>query len=97
MSARDVKATLFSLIRTGLEAVGCRLPVEFDGEAIYLRTLVVVFTDLGRIQCYDLADPDTPIMDFPMDAVQSAASAVVVHLLTGMVTRAIEADERARM
>jgi hypothetical protein len=36
-------------------------------------------------------------MDFPMDAVQSAASAVVIHLLTGIVTRAIEADDLARL
>jgi hypothetical protein len=96
MSSRDIESVLFSLIQTGLEAVGCRVPVEFDGDAIYLRTLVVVLTDLGRIQCYDISS-DIPIMDFPMDAVQAAASAVVIHLLTGIVTRAIEADELARI
>ncbi len=97
MPSHDIEPILFSLIQTGMESVGCRIPVEFDGDAIYLRTLVVVLTDLGRIQCYDLSTPDSPIMDFPMDAVQSAASAVVVHLLTGIVTRAIEADDLARL
>jgi hypothetical protein len=96
MPTRDIEAILLALIQTGLEAVGCRIPAEFDGDAISIRTLVVVVTDLGRIQCYDLAVPEVPIMDFPMDAVQSAAAAVVVQVLTGIVTRAIEADDLSR-
>jgi len=92
MPSHNIETVLFELIKTGLNAVGCRIPVEHDGDAIYLRTLGVVVTDKGSIQCFDLAAPDTPIMEFPKDAFQSAASAVVIRVLSGIVTRAIEAD-----
>ncbi|NTF17458.1 hypothetical protein G6L37_03425 [Agrobacterium rubi] len=97
MPTHDIEAILISLIQTGLDAVGSRLTVEYDGDAIYLRTLCVVFTDLGRIQCYEISSPEIPMMDFPMDAVQAAAVAVVVNVLTGVVARAIESDELSRI
>ena len=97
MSTRDLESVLFALIQTGLQAVGSRLAPEFDGDAIYLRTVGVVLTDMGRIQCFELTAPDTPIMDFAMNDVQAAATAVVVHVLSGVVARAIEADELGRI
>lgn len=97
MPSHDIESILFTLIQTGLQAVGSRLVPEYDGDAIYLRTLCVVFTDMGRIQCFEMSAPDTPIMDFPMDATQAAASAVVIHVLTGIVTRAIEADDLSQI
>lgn len=93
MSTRDIESVLFALIQTGLQAVGSRLTPEFDGDAIYLRTVGVVLTDMGRIQCFEMTAPDMPIMDFSMNDVQAAATAVVVHVLSGVVARAIEADE----
>lgn len=97
MPSHDIEAILFALMQTGLQAAGSRLTPEYDGDAIYLRTLCVVFTDMGRIQCFEMSAPETAIMDFPMDAVQAAAAAVVIHVLSGVVTRAIEADDLARI
>lgn len=97
MQTHPVEAVLFTLMQTGLQSVGCRIPVEHDVDAIYVRNLVVVVTDMGRIECCEMSNPETPVMTFPMDATQSAAAAIVMHVLTGVVTRAIEADEVASM
>lgn len=93
MQTNHLNAILFSLMKTGLDAVGCRLPVETDGDCIYLRNLLVTVTDLGEIQAYDVNSPDRPLLTFPIDAAQAAATAVVVNVLQGLVSRAIEADE----
>lgn len=97
MQTNAIEDTMLTLLQTGLLAVGCRIPAERDDSAIYLRNLVVVITDLGRIECFDMTSPDTPIMVFPVEATQSAAAAIVIHVLTGLVTRAIEADEAAAL
>ncbi|WP_327210944.1 hypothetical protein [Rhizobium leguminosarum] len=93
MQTNPLNAVLFTLMKTGLEAVGSRLPVETDGDCIYLRNLLVIVNDLGEIQCYDVNDPDRPLMTFPMDALQAAATKVVVHVLQGIIARAVEADD----
>ena len=97
MSPMPVEVILLNLVRTGLESVGCRVPVEQDGEALYVRTLTLVVTDLGRILCYDMHQPEIPVFDLPMEAVQAAAEAAVVRVLSGIVARAIEADELSRL
>ena len=84
---------LSTLMKTGLEAVGCRVPVETDGDCVILRNLIVLLSDLGEIQCYDVNDTDKPLMVFPMEASQAAATMIVMHVLQGIVARAVEADD----
>lgn len=95
MQTDPLNAVLFTLMKAGLDAVGCRIPVETDGECICVRNLLVLVTDMGEIQCFDVNDPDRALMTFPIDAVQAAATKVVVHVLQGIVARAVEADELA--
>lgn len=77
-----------SLLVAGFEAVGCRIPVACDEGCVIVRDVVV---EIGpSIACFRVADPEAPFMSFPADATQSAASAVCVAVLSGMVTRAIE-------
>jgi len=85
--------TVAFLVRVGLEAVGCRIPVEFDGESLAVRDLLVEFE--GGITCHSASD-GTPreVFAMPLGAVESAASAVVARLLTGIATREIEAAHR---
>lgn len=93
MQTNPLNVALASLMKAGLEAVGCRIPVEIDGDCIVLRNLIALVTDLGEIQCYDVNDADKPIMVFPKEASQAAATMIVMHVLRGIVSRAVEADE----
>lgn len=77
------------LIRAGFEAVGSRIPVEPDGTSLAVRDLLIEFD--GAIVCHSVADGSTrEVFTMPLDAVESAASAVVVRIMSGMVTRAVE-------
>lgn len=86
-----IKDTVATLIKTGFDAVNCAMiPVETDDNGISVRNLFIEFEDDG-ITCYSVEDwePKT-LFKFPPEAVESTASAVVLKVLTLLVSRAVE-------
>jgi hypothetical protein len=78
-----------ALLRAGFEAVGSRMPVEADGDAVSVRDLLIEFD--GAIVCHSAADGiPREVFRMPLEAAESAACAVVVRVMTGVVSRAIE-------
>lgn len=75
-------------VTKGFNAVGCRIPVTKDTESIVVRDVFVEFRN--GIQLYRAGDPDQPFASFPEGAEESAASTLCVHILSGIVARAVE-------
>jgi hypothetical protein len=82
-----------ALIKAGFEAVNCHIPVEFDGNGISIRNLFIEVDE--KITCYWVEEWEPmQLFAMPKDAAESAASAVVIKVLTGMVSRAVENTSR---
>lgn len=86
----DPVARFVALAEKGFEAVGCRMPVVADGATASVRDVFVEFRT--SIECFRASDPERPFMSFPINALESAASAVCVAVISGVVARAVEAD-----
>jgi len=84
-------ATMARLVRAGLDAVGIRIPVEIDGDSLAVRDLLLEFDD--SITCHSVSD-GTPrqVFSMPLGAIESAACAVVVRIVSGVVARAVEGE-----
>lgn len=86
-------ATMARLVRAGFDAVGSRIPVETDGDSLAVRDLLVEFD--GSITCHSASDgAPRQVFSMPLDAVESAACAVVVRIMSGVVARAVEREHR---
>lgn len=88
MQTNDLTAVK-GLIDTGFEAVGCRMPVEIDGEGLFVRDLVVE-KNKDLFLCFEASNPDKAIFAMPSDAPDAVAAAVVIHVLKGIVARAVQ-------
>ena len=78
-------------VAKGFAAVGCRIPVARDGETVVSRD---IFAEFGPgISLFKASEPDAPFMSFPEGAGDSAATAFCMHILAGVVARAVEATE----
>lgn len=78
-----------AMVAKGFEAVGCRMPVTIEDGAAAVRDIVIEFGP--SIECVRASEPDKPFMSFPEGALESAAAAVCMAILSGIVTRAVEA------
>lgn len=84
-----VKNTLVLLIKAGFEAVNCHVPINIDDNEISIRNMFVEIDE--KITCYSVENWEPKVIfSFPLEAVESAASAVVLKILSGMVSRAVE-------
>jgi hypothetical protein len=82
-----------ALIKAGFDAVNCRIPIEIDGSGISVRNLFIEVEE--KITCYWVEDWEPQQMfAMPKDAAESAATAVVLKILTGVVGRAVESTSR---
>jgi len=88
--SQDSVASFARLARRALEAVGCRVEVAEEDGAAVIRDVIVEFGP--TIICSRASSPDEPFMSFPPDAVEAAAAAVVVDVLKGIVSRAVETE-----
>jgi len=83
------KERLTALISAGFEAVNCRIPIEADDNGIAVRNLFIEIDD--KIVCFVVEnwEPKT-VFSLPLEAAEAAATAVVLKILTGLASRAIE-------
>jgi len=88
MPSDDVRR-FAAMVERGFEAVGCRLPVVIDESCVTVRDVIVEFGTV--IECVRASDPESPFMSFPESGLESAAAAVCMSVLSGMVARAVEA------
>jgi hypothetical protein len=87
MSTNNLSA-LKELIDLAFDAVGSRMPVEQDGNAVYARDLIIE-EDNGEFLCFEAKNPDSPLFTMPVGSVDGAAAAVVIHILKGIISRAV--------
>lgn len=84
------------LVRAGFRTVGSAIPVEVDGSTVAVRDLLVEIGD--AITCFSVEDGTVRVVfSMPAEAKASAASAVVVRILSGVVAREIETLAEARV
>lgn len=78
------------LIRSGFEAVGCPIPVTVEDGAVIVRDLILEFD--GTANCVRAETDGRPsqVFRYNADALEAAASSVVMDVLSGIVSRAVE-------
>lgn len=83
------KEKLTALIRSGFDAVKYRIPVESDDNGIAVRNMFIEIDE--KITCYSVENWEPKVIfSLPIEAIESAATTVVLNVLTGLVSRAIE-------
>jgi hypothetical protein len=79
---------LAALVRICLEAVGCRVPVEEDGDMVVVRNVVVTVSAGGYAGETVDGGACRRIFSMPPEAGESAATAAAMAVLGGLVARA---------
>jgi len=82
------------LLRAGFADVGISIPVEQDETSVAVRNLLIEFD--GKISCLAHGDDDMQtVFTMPMDAMESAACAVVMRILNRYVAQRVECAYRS--
>lgn len=87
----DILSKFRDKVETGLRSIGCDLPIVADTEVVVLRDIFVEF-DKSDFYFFRIGDPEKPFATYPQEALDSAATALCMTTLSGIVARAIEAD-----
>lgn len=80
-----------TLMEAAFGAVGFRMPIEGDEIALYVRDLTIEENG-GDFLCFEATNPETPLFSMPRDVPEAMAAAAVLHILKGVVARAVSAD-----
>lgn len=88
MSKNNLAERFYELVCVGMRSAGSNITPTLDHDIVVIRNVFVEFK--AGIEFYWADDPNTPFQTLPLSAMESAAAALCINVLTGVITRSIE-------